>query len=378
MREKFEPQFEGQRETEADEIEKISKKEEQVEAEVIENNPELTVDKKIIEDVMPEALKKAKEEHGVSWSLHIEDYIDSDKIRSIIYSQESSFKDIEQQRQELAKRTPLPTEKIMIIKVKNIFQEMPELFERMDLTPNDVNVKAEPEPPMEVEYDPNLSYSRYIDHSIAKPRSPDEPPKSYLQIGGKQLQVPATKLRNKATELGVKMSVADSLEIASRHAVAHEYAHILSEQCKPDDYMKEHPFFERAEKISKPVLPIDEKSSQNSIFSERFAQSMADQAIFEHLQKQGYEEDVIYALKKEVGGQDSKKLAQYQEIIEVGQKQGFSTSEVSDFLLSARIVMDRNGHKEEAEKIDYNWRAAGYYAPVFDKEQLQYIIGNTE
>lgn len=355
----------------------IENKEKESKKENLENLPELVIDKRIIKEVMPEALEKAKEEHGDSWYLYIEDYIDVDKARGIVYSQDVAFESREKKRQELINQALLPEDKLILGKIKNIFQEIPDQLKGLNLAPQDLHEKLLSSPPIEIEYNSEKNYARYIDSSIIQLASSDEQPKSYLQIGGRIIQETTAKLQNKIIELGLEITKEESLDIVLKHAMGHEYAHVLLQKYESENIMDNHPFFEKAKQISKSILTNEDDASsdiESPIFSERFAQSIAEQIIDQELRRKGYAEEIILVLKKEIGGQNDKIIKQYQEVIEVGQKQNAQSSEISNFLLYVHSALDRNGYEQEAEKIDYTWRNAGYYASVFDKEQLKFIM----
>lgn len=365
---RFEQQVEPLKESQGaakKDLEYLSEKEKEIES--IEEMPELTIDRILIDNLLP------KKEEGMDLYEYKKHKIDIEKILSIIRSQEDAFEKLNQRDRELAEKTSLPEDQKVVAASEEIFKETPNILKELGVLPRDFEEKNATLPPIKIEYDSDMNYSRYIDHSIANPPEDGEK-KSYIQIGGFLLKRTATEILDKATEVGIKMSIADSIHIGLVYNIGHEYGHGIKYKYQPSDYTKASPFFERSKRIAGCPLPFDNPLDEEGLFSERFAQSIADQLTAQALKSKGYNEEEGYAIRKLVCRQEDNRLARYKELIDKGKEQGYSPSEISDFLLDIRIRLEDNGCEEEAEKIKYNFSSGGYYAPVFDKEQLQYIM----
>lgn len=349
-----------------DEAAEVEEKEETTEK--IDRLPEVSVSSDIIKQVAPE--KQLEEDFDFNKEIDLE------KVLYIVESSNNKFEALDRYLKEEVEKTPLPNEEEVIMISEGLKEKAVDNLKELGILPSDFSEESVSLPTeIELDYNPERDYGRFLHHSVVLEEDPSKKGKtSYLQIGGKVLRSNMTKLREELAQRGIEINEKDSLEISLSQLVGHEYGHYINGLYNPEDPSKEHPFAERAEEISEDKLNLDDQFEKEGVFSERFARSIADQLVTQQIESKGYSKEVAYNIRKVLDTENNSYVEKYVEMINKGKEKGYKPSDLSSLLLEIRSRLKDAGHKSVAEKIEYDCRKVGYYLPVFDREQLKYIM----
>lgn len=355
---------------------------------IVKPTPEFIDDDKEVfpERPTPDSLKLALSlkilEQGVVFKEKNElgqliERVNPEKLAEVVASFDKQFETVYNYREAMAELTPLPKAEFMEGAISYCLKETEQVLKDSDLLPENFEEKQRNAPPLVIEYLPDYHLGgHFINHDVTHMfgYSKDQP-QSILRVGGESLLSAASYCRKKAREAGQVLSQEQSIRLVVSHIVAHEYGHYL-ESLYDDRVMSNQAFFKRAEQVSPSPLLLDDKDNieKEGVHNERFAQSIAAVVVKKTLRDQGLPEEVGNKMAMWVGAPDARRLKDYKQLLEWGHKNNLSSDEVSGLLLRARMSLRDQERDEEAERIEYSWRWAGYYTTPYDEKKLRYII----
>lgn len=303
--------------------------------------------------------------------------VELDRLKRFIDSESASFDTQERlQREEMA-RTSLPESSEMGARIRGILASVQDDLAALRLLPKDYEKKAAGISPLRVEYDESGTYGSYVDH--AHFQSPEDvgTPSAVIEVGGAYLRRKATQLREKLEDRGVSIGPDESIDLVTRHMVAHEYGHRISSAYEPafaDGARKTHPFYERMKKLQRDnPLMLSDTYHKEGVLEEHLAQSFAHHAVIKTLQEGGYSPEVADVIES-IAGENPAALKEFKDLIAYMQEHGLDEANVEQAVWEAQQKLEEAGEASAAERLRLSFREAGYYLKPLDADQLRFVV----
>ena len=303
--------------------------------------------------------------------------VDAERFEKLAQDKLTLFQEKDRVRAEQALETNLPEAAEMHENTLQLLASVRNDFESLGLIPQDYAEREKNLSELEVEYNPAGTYGRYMDHMNFQELGESEKPKAVIEVGGEYIRGQSTRLRKEFEKVGLALSSEESIDIITKHMIAHEYGHRISSAYQPDsaaDTEPEHPFYKRVQMLKQDnPLGLEDKHNKEGIIEERLAQNFAYHAIAKSLQDKGYTRVALEAVTLVVGA-DPENLHEYTDLIGYMKEKGLSEANVEQAVWEAEDKQRSAGKEEIADNLEVNFRSAGYYLPPFDLAQLSYIV----
>ncbi|MEI6864044.1 MAG: hypothetical protein WCK46_01565 [Candidatus Adlerbacteria bacterium] len=348
--------------------------------EAVESQPEL----RVIKDLFFEGAISVQEKDDSEFEGPRKKYtFDTEKLKSIIEKNKPVFDKLKAQKDARIERTPLPPSEKMEASAQHIFDEVMSDMKELNLYPPDFFEKEKSLSPLKLSYDADKGYGRYLDYKYFHNPEDPEAPSAIIDIGGKHIQNGATKIRDELSKIGISMSIDESIYIVTKHLVAHEYGHRVSD-AYAEDITKisldeeripmPHPFYEKIAKLDRDnELRLPEKREAEGILDEQVSQSFAYHVLSKTLAAKGHSYAAIQAIHAVVGA-DKKSVQEYKNFVAFTQQQGLEIAGVQKALADAQEKLPYPDNLETTDILRLEFRDVGYYLEPFDIEQLRFVV----